>query len=542
MTLHSRPSSRRLCRRSLLLASTALSLSCSSGSRTCKASARGVRLSFRCCASKLSDMTWLIPRYYLFLVLSVLLIFMVTSTWDQVVRDMRDNPSEVRPSRMPRSLQVPRKLAESLRSSNARNFMVSYVCLQGIGMEPVKLLNLGPLFTLAMARMFAKTPRDYAEANAPPVINYGWALPPPLLIFTIALVYSVESPLILIFATIYFGLACESPVAYIQLTADAGYKYRLLFVYFKPFESGGKGWNITFRRVIWGLLLFQVFVTGLFSLRKKPTAVIFMAALLAYTARWGYVMNRDFTPLSKFTALCNICEVQQGEGAEDVAGIPSAPRSQQHLNLRRYAVNDDTLYVAPADSRTDYSQPPMNMFYDGVLNTGRRRYAHPALSGRLPRPWLPANARDPQFGDGAAERRGVVLSLRRKVAGRFKGSKNKYTDGTGSNAQNPGDEPPRVLVVGSTTPGDGTNAQSNWSTPSNPWRDPSPVPSAPAAPERCSPARMSFDWGSGAMAFPDEHAWCDSEDDHEGDTTPEADDDEPPTSPVSLVMLNPTSM
>lgn len=91
--------------------------------------------------------------------------------------------------------------------------MVSYVCLQGIGMEPVKLLNLGPLFTLATARMFAKTPRDYAEANAPPVINYGWALPPPLLIFTIALVYSVESPLILIFATIYFGLACESPVA-----------------------------------------------------------------------------------------------------------------------------------------------------------------------------------------------------------------------------------------------------------------------------------------------------------------------------------------
>jgi hypothetical protein len=56
----------------------------------------------------------------------------------------------------------------------------------------------------------------------------------------------------------------------------------------------------------------------------------------------------------------------------------------------------------------------MSSFYHGVLNTGRRRYAHPALSGSLPQPWLPAIDRPRAFGDGAKERRGVVLSLRRK--------------------------------------------------------------------------------------------------------------------------------
>ena len=57
-----------------------------------------------------------------------------------------------------------------------------------------------------------------------------------------------------------------------------------------------------------------------------------------------------------------------------------------NLNRRRYAQNDDTLYVAPEDERTDYvrsvlklgtehlshlsslqSQPPMANFYSGVL-------------------------------------------------------------------------------------------------------------------------------------------------------------------------------
>jgi hypothetical protein len=87
----------------------------------------------------------------------------------------------------------------------------------------LQLLNLGPLFSLGWARAFARTPRgmfflrvlvlvliiDHAEANAPPMLNYGWVYPQALLIFTITLVYSVVSPLILVFGAGYFGVACE---------------------------------------------------------------------------------------------------------------------------------------------------------------------------------------------------------------------------------------------------------------------------------------------------------------------------------------------
>lgn len=41
------------------------------------------------------------------------------------------------------------------------------------------------------------------------MLNYGWVYPQALLVFTITLVYSVVSPLILVFGAIYFGAACE---------------------------------------------------------------------------------------------------------------------------------------------------------------------------------------------------------------------------------------------------------------------------------------------------------------------------------------------
>lgn len=58
---------------------------------------------------------------------------------------------------------------------------------------------------------------DFAELNAPPMINYGVVYPQAILMFVITMLYSVVQPLILIFGALYFG------IAYIV------YKYKLLF-------------------------------------------------------------------------------------------------------------------------------------------------------------------------------------------------------------------------------------------------------------------------------------------------------------------------
>ncbi len=64
------------------------------------------------------------------------------------------------------------------------------------------------------------------------------------------------------------------------------------------------------------------------------------------------------------------------------------------LAMKRYSHDeeDETLFVAQRDTKTDYREPPGAGYYPGVLNTGRRRYGHPAITGILPELWLPIPA------------------------------------------------------------------------------------------------------------------------------------------------------
>jgi hypothetical protein len=129
-------------------------------------------------------------------------------------------------------------------------------------------------------------------------------------------------------------------------------------------------------------------MTGIFGLRRSFVLSGLLVPLLAFTLVWTWYLIRKFKPLSKYVALSSVCEVQRGEEATEVSklkiGHPVSWSQRQagclsahggwsltlicsNLNRRRYAPNDETLYVAPEDERTDYSQPPMANWYHGVL-------------------------------------------------------------------------------------------------------------------------------------------------------------------------------
>ena len=63
-------------------------------------------------------------RYFLFLLINVVFIFLVASTYWQLVRDLASSPAK--------GIE---KLAQALNSGNARHFFVSYVILQGLSMS-----------------------------------------------------------------------------------------------------------------------------------------------------------------------------------------------------------------------------------------------------------------------------------------------------------------------------------------------------------------------------------------------------------------------
>jgi calcium permeable stress-gated cation channel len=99
----------------------------------------------------------------------VVFIFLVASTYWQLVRDLANFPAK-----------IPEKLAKALQTGRARNFFLSYVILQGkvsiphnlcilmttigMGIMPLQILNLGIIIPRALMRMFVtRTPRGEVE-------------------------------------------------------------------------------------------------------------------------------------------------------------------------------------------------------------------------------------------------------------------------------------------------------------------------------------------------------------------------------------------
>ena len=147
-------------------------------------------------------------------------------------------------------------------------------------------------------------------------------------------------------------------------------------VFYKPYESQGQAWPITFTRLIWGIIIYLLFMTGIFILRKSFVLSTLLVPLLGGVLIWAWYTDKKFKPLSKYVSLSSVFEVQRGEDTADVARLRTghpvtwSQRSvlfgqnmrccsfplicSSYLNHRRYAQNDETLYVAPEDERTDY--------------------------------------------------------------------------------------------------------------------------------------------------------------------------------------------
>ncbi|GAA6059229.1 hypothetical protein JCM10212_006622 [Sporobolomyces blumeae] len=312
-----------------------------------------------------------LKKYHISLVLTTLFVFISASTY-QLLQDISQSPAKVLD-----------KLANTLPKT--RNFMVAYVMLSGLGLLPLQLLELGTVIPRGFYQLFlTRTPRDHAELNAPSMVNLGVVYPQALLIWTLGLTYSVIMPVILPFTTVYFGLA------YLV------YKYRFLFVYYRPYESRGQAWPIAFNRVGLALVIFQVFMLGLFTVRKAFLLSALMVPLSLSTLYTLYYLSSTYSPLSKFINLSQAAEVTHGATAGDVVQLRQGhpvTTSQTNLNRGRYAHQGEGIYAVAKNAATDYSQPPLSDSYPGVLQTAsNRRYGHPALFGALPEPWLPVQA------------------------------------------------------------------------------------------------------------------------------------------------------
>ena len=92
-----------------------------------------------------------------------------------------------------------------------------------------------------------KSDRDKVAALWPHSVRYGREIGVMMLIYIIALAYAATSPIILPFALIYF------------MASWIFWRYNILYVSERCFESGGRVWDQVFKQVCCCMFIFEFF-------------------------------------------------------------------------------------------------------------------------------------------------------------------------------------------------------------------------------------------------------------------------------------------
>ncbi|GMM33495.1 Csc1 protein [Saccharomycopsis crataegensis] len=214
--------------------------------------------------------------------------------------------------------KIAKQLATSLRDLSL--FYVDLIIFQGLGMFPFKLLLFGATFKFPFFYSSCTTPREFKTLYNPPIFNFGLALPQPLLILIITIIYSVMSTKILISGLVYFIIGY-----YV-------YKYQLMYSMVHPPHSTGKVWPMVFRRIILGLLIFQLTMAGLLALQNGFILAISLTPLPFITFGFLYDFQKHFAPLSYFIALRSINQNDSLESQSRYSETPETLASESSDN------------------------------------------------------------------------------------------------------------------------------------------------------------------------------------------------------------------
>lgn len=183
-------------------------------------------------------------------------------------------------------------------------FYVDLIILQGIGMFPFKLLLVGSMIGFPFVKIKSKTPRQQRDLYSPPIFNFGLQLPQPILILIITLIYSVMSTKILLSGLAYF------------LVGFYVYKYQLIFATDHLPHSTGKVWPLIYRRVVSGLLLFQLTMAGTLAGFEGGwilSSCLFPLPFITCSFWWDF--EKNYMPLGKYIALSSIREHEDENSA-----------------------------------------------------------------------------------------------------------------------------------------------------------------------------------------------------------------------------------
>jgi hypothetical protein len=227
-----------------------------------------------------------LTKLYVFFIINNLLVFTLTSMLIGIYGQLHalvasgSLPSEENISEY--IMQIAKNIAE------VSTFWINFVCLKSLTLT-MDLAMLVPLLTITIKKFLTRpSPRELRDMAQPPQFNFSQNYNLLLFFFTITLVYSAMSPLILPFALVYFSVA------------GIVYKYMLMYVYVTKMESGGKIWPVLFQTVMTSVVFFQVTMIVILRLKGGLVQVYCLIPLPVLTLVYQYAYFRRMHVLGSY--------------------------------------------------------------------------------------------------------------------------------------------------------------------------------------------------------------------------------------------------
>ncbi|KAI7896028.1 uncharacterized protein EV154DRAFT_493252 [Mucor mucedo] len=227
-----------------------------------------------------------LTKLYVFFIINNLLVFTLTSMLIGIYGQIR---ALIESGSLPSDTSISGYVMQIARNiSEVSTFWINFVCLKSLGLT-MDLAMLVPLITITVKKFLTRpSPRELREMAKPPEFNFPQNYNLLLFFFTIALVYSAMSPLILPFALIYFTVA------------GMVYKYMLMYVYVTKIESGGKIWPVLFQTIMTSVIFFQVTMIIMLVLKGGNLQAYILIPLPFMTLAFQYFYYRRMHTLGSY--------------------------------------------------------------------------------------------------------------------------------------------------------------------------------------------------------------------------------------------------
>eukprot|EP00871_Galdieria_phlegrea_P001536 jgi/Galph1/2383/GphlegSOOS_G1032.1 len=223
--------------------------------------------------------------YFAFLVVQVFFVYTIGGSAFGNLQAMIDNPSD-----------IPNLLAQTIPKQAL--FYMNYIIVQGLIGFSISLLLLGAFIIRWFKLHFmAKTTRERNQVNNYAIGSFAYSTQysVALVILFLCVMYSVLSPLILLFGVIYFAWGV------------CVVKYQLLYVYVAEYEAGGVHFPNIFQASIAAIVLQQVMMFGLYGINKFGPGFI-SVPLPLLTILYAWILCQRYGRISKEGAILSMIQ------------------------------------------------------------------------------------------------------------------------------------------------------------------------------------------------------------------------------------------